>query len=85
MSEFFRRALSQLLNEAAVKSLANNKSFQNFALKTHLHVEKTKAAMNNLDVDKVAAATKSLPNVNKFTEFANAVKAELQKDVRKFK
>ncbi|KDO31368.1 hypothetical protein SPRG_03985 [Saprolegnia parasitica CBS 223.65] len=67
MSEFFRRALSQLLNEAAVKTLANNKSFQNFALKTHLHVEKTKAVMNNLDVEKVAA-TKVLPNVNKFTE-----------------
>ncbi|OQS07700.1 hypothetical protein THRCLA_20083 [Thraustotheca clavata] len=84
MSEFFRRALSQLLNEAAVKTLANNKSFQNFALKTHHHVEKTKAAMNNLDVEKVAQ-TKVLPNVNKFTEFANAVKQELQKDMSKFK
>ncbi|OQR99688.1 hypothetical protein ACHHYP_05083 [Achlya hypogyna] len=84
MSEFFRRALSQLLNEAAVKTLANNKAFQNFALKTHLHVEKTKAAMNNLDVEKVAA-TKVMPNVNKFTEFANAVKQELQKDMSKFK
>ena len=42
MNAFVQRVVNWLANEIIVKQLSQNKSFQNFALRTHLHVEKTK-------------------------------------------
>jgi len=42
MSQFFFRVANYLANELIVKGLANNKSFQRFALRTSQNVEKFK-------------------------------------------
>jgi hypothetical protein len=42
MNQFIQRVVNWLANEIIVKQLSQNKSFQNLALRTHLHVEKTK-------------------------------------------
>ncbi len=42
MSQFFLRIANYLANELIVKGLANNRSFQRFALKTADHVDKMK-------------------------------------------
>jgi hypothetical protein len=85
MADFFRRALANLLNEQAVKTLAQNKTFQNFALKTHLHVEKTKKALQNVDLRKPTEALPNVPSLKKVSDFAEALKQELTKDMKKYK
>ncbi len=40
MSQFFLRIANYIANELIVKGLANNRSFQRFALKTADHVDK---------------------------------------------
>ncbi|RHY10915.1 hypothetical protein DYB36_000973 [Aphanomyces astaci] len=84
MAEFFRRALSNLLNEQAVKTLANNKVFQNFALRTHLHVEQTKKTVAEM-AQKDIKPEEALPAFKHIKEFGQALKEEFQKDLRRFK
>ncbi|KAF0749699.1 hypothetical protein AaE_006955 [Aphanomyces astaci] len=84
MAEFFRRALSNLLNEQAVKTLANNKAFQNFALRTHLHVEQTKKTVAEM-AQKDIKPEEALPAFKHIKEFGQALKEEFQKDLRRFK
>ncbi|CAK4079494.1 unnamed protein product [Aphanomyces euteiches] len=84
MAEFFRRALSNLLNEQAVKALASNKTFQNFALRTHLQVEQTKKAMAEM-AEKDIKPEEAVPAIKHVKEFAQAFKEEIQKDLRRFK
>ena len=43
-SQFVQRIISWLANDIMVKSLSQNKQFQNLALRTHLHVERTREA-----------------------------------------
>ena len=45
MNAFVQRIANYLANEIIVKQLAQNKSFQNMAMRTHLRVEKTKEFM----------------------------------------
>lgn len=42
MSQFFLRIANYIANELIVKGLANNRSFQRFALRTADHVDKIK-------------------------------------------
>jgi len=43
-SQFAQRIIQWLANDVLVKTLSQNKQFQNMALRTHLHVERTKEA-----------------------------------------
>ena len=45
MNQFVTRVVNWLANEVIVKQLANNKHFQNFALRTHLTVKSTKETL----------------------------------------
>ncbi|KAF0696253.1 Aste57867_12951 [Aphanomyces stellatus] len=83
MAEFFRRALSNLLNEQAVKTLAQNKAFQNFALRTHLQVEQAKKAAAELG-SKDIKPEEAIPAFKHVKEFTTALKEEFQKDLRRF-
>ena len=47
MNAFAQRLANWLANEVLVKQLARSKTFQSFALRTHLNVEKAKGAIKN--------------------------------------
>jgi hypothetical protein len=83
---FFQRFVSMVINDVAVKSLANSRAFQRFALKTHYHVEDAKN-LATTGVDTLhSTISKNAPKIKQFTsDFTTALKEELAKDAKKVK
>jgi hypothetical protein len=82
MSGFFMRIANYIANELIVKGLANNKNFQRFALRTATHVEKLqKEGVQHQE--KVASQVKE--HVGFMGKFFAALRAEVNKDLAKFK
>ncbi|KAF1323869.1 hypothetical protein FI667_g10207, partial [Globisporangium splendens] len=79
---FFQRLVSYVVNDVAVKALANNRAFQRFALKTHHRVEDAKNMAETGASAFLSSIEKELPKVK---EFSNALKDEIAKDLKKMK
>ena len=82
MSGLFGRVFQYLVNEVAVKQLAESRSFQQFAMRTHLHVEKAKTAASKSVQDMHNTMSKAQSGM---TEFGAALREEVSKDFKKFK
>jgi len=52
-NQFFAKVINNLANEFVTKRLAQSKTFQSFAIRTHLNVEKVKEGMKH-GVEQVA-------------------------------
>jgi len=80
MSGLFGRVFQYLVNEVAVKSLANSQLFQRFAMRTHLGVEKSKKLVNK-------QAENLGDNMSDFkgnaSAFGRALKQEIEKDLNR--
>ncbi|TMW55612.1 hypothetical protein Poli38472_010494 [Pythium oligandrum] len=79
---FFQRLVSYVVNDVAVKALANNRAFQRFALKTHYRVEDAKTIASEGATTIFSSLEKNAPKVK---EFASAFKEEVARDLRKMK
>ncbi|GLD96638.1 hypothetical protein PINS_up005322 [Pythium insidiosum] len=79
---FFQRLVSYVVNDVAVKTLANSRAFQRFALKTHYHVEDAKHLASTGAESLSSAIQKNAPKVK---EFASALKDEIARDLKKMK
>lgn len=82
MSAFFQRLVSYVVNDVAVKTLANSRAFQRFALKTHYHVEDAKT-MASTGANTLASLIEK--NAPKVKEFSSALKDEIARDIKKMK
>jgi uncharacterized surface protein with fasciclin (FAS1) repeats len=69
-----------VINDVAVRTLANNRAFQRFALKTHYVVEDAKHMATSSASNIVENVQKAAPRVQ---EFAQAFKEEVAKDINK--
>lgn len=85
MSQFFFRVANYLANELIVKGLANNKSFQRFALRTSENMKKiqTDGLKNGDKVVEEMTATVS-KKAGMAGRFLDALRAEVKKDIDKF-
>ena len=94
MSGLFQKLIGYFLNEFIVKTLANNKSFQRFALKIDAFVTTKKAAVNNITEEAVkkggeAIKSKAAPIQNgkleiggiDFGKFASEFKNEISENI----
>lgn len=79
---FFQRLVSYVVNDVAVKALANSRAFQRFALKTHYHVEDAKT-MASTGADTLSSMIER--NAPKVREFTSALQQEISKDIKKMK
>ena len=79
---FFGRVFQYLVNEVAVKSLAESRAFQQFAMRTHQHVEKVQHAAKNMP-DVVNGSLRQMHS--HVSEFGQALKEEVKKDFGKKK
>lgn len=79
---FIQRLVSYVINDVAVKALANSRAFQRFALKTHYHVEDAKTLTSKGADSLVSTLEKNVPKIK---EFAAAFKEEVAKDLKKMK
>uniref|UniRef100_K3WIU1 Uncharacterized protein n=1 Tax=Globisporangium ultimum (strain ATCC 200006 / CBS 805.95 / DAOM BR144) TaxID=431595 RepID=K3WIU1_GLOUD len=79
---FFQRLVSYVVNDVAVKALANNRAFQRFALKTHHRVEDAKNFAETGASTFLSSIEKELPKVK---QFSSALKEEIAKDLKKMK
>jgi len=81
MSGFFLRIANYIANELIVKGLANNRSFQRFALRTADHVEKVKVT-GAAHSEKIAKEAEK--QVGVAGRFLGAFQKEIEKDMKKF-
>jgi len=81
MSGFFLRIANYIANELIVKGLANNRSFQRFALRTADHVEKVKVT-GAAHTEKIAKEAEK--QVGVAGRFLGAFQKEIEKDMKKF-
>jgi len=81
MSGFFLRIANYIANELIVKGLANNRSFQRFALRTADHVEKVKVT-GAAQSEKIAKEAEK--QVGVAGRFLGAFQKEIEKDMNKF-
>lgn len=81
MSQFFLRIANYIANELIVKGLANNRSFQRFALRTADHAEKLKA-QGAEHTEKAAKEVEK--HVGLLGRFMDALRHEVKKDIDKF-
>ena len=81
MSGFFLRIANYIANELIVKGLANNRSFQRFALRTADHVEKVKVT-GTAHSEKIAKEAEKQMGVA--GRFLGAFQKEIEKDMKKF-
>lgn len=81
MSQFFLRIANYIANELIVKGLANNRSFQRFALRTADHVDKVKTQ----GVEHSEKLSKEVEkHVGLAGRFVGALQKEIKKDLEKF-
>ena len=77
MAQFFGKVMSWIVNEAVVKALANNKTFQRFALKTD-----TFARQNIAKVEDTLKTTlkqgESVASTGKFPSTLESLKGEVE-------
>jgi hypothetical protein len=79
--QFFFRIAKYIADELIVKGLANNQSFQRFALRTAEKVEQVQKH-GPVHAEKVTATIQE--KVGYFSRFADAFRAEVRKDMQKF-
>nr|CCA16958.1 conserved hypothetical protein [Albugo laibachii Nc14] len=77
---FLQRFVAHFINDVAVKALANNRAFQQFALKTHYRVNDVKNIASEGAGNLVETWKRTAPRVQEFTE---ALKQEIARDLRK--
>mmetsp|Transcript_9803 Transcript_9803/g.9895 ORF Transcript_9803/g.9895 Transcript_9803/m.9895 type:complete len:98 (-) Transcript_9803:259-552(-) len=96
MSAFFSRILQLFAGDALIKALANNRSFQRFAVSTDSFIKKNlinakqageEAVKNAIkNGEKISGAdppkTSSNQSASKLFRFAKALHSELKKDLR---
>ena len=80
MSGLFGRVFQYLVNEVAVKSLAESRAFQRFALRSHQQVEQTKTAITK-GADSLHGNLKHVQSG--FSEFKTALGEEIKKDINR--
>ncbi|CCI50724.1 unnamed protein product [Albugo candida] len=76
---FLQRFVSYFINDVAVKALANNRAFQQFALKTHYRVNDVKNIASEGAENLVETWKRTAPRVKEFT---SALKEEIARDMR---
>ncbi|GAB9469766.1 hypothetical protein Gpo141_00007034 [Globisporangium polare] len=79
---FIQRLVSYVVNDVAVKALANNRAFQRFALRTHHRVEDAKSIANEGASSLLSQIEQAAPKVR---EFSAALKDEIARDLKKMK
>ena len=94
-NKFITKVLSQLMGDAIQKQLAQSKTFQDFALRTHHHVSKGQNALKDpraqqalLEEARKAAASLRSSNpgssfASKFQKFTKALGEEVGKDLKR--
>jgi hypothetical protein len=97
LNKFITKLVNQFVGEAITKNLAKSKAFQEFAQKTHHHVQKGSSAFTDPKVQQdvlrearkaaetLRASAPANPTANlstKFAQFRRALGEEINKDLK---